>query len=308
MTAPRPVGLVDMLRAGGRAVSQYTGTFLGLFLAQAMIALGAGFVMQAILASAFATRPRFDQGVDGDLAALIEALRNAGPTIEAIGWVGFGAVLLWAMLSWFLAGGLIAVLAERPRGRLDTGRSFGTGGASHFFVFARLGVLSFAGHVLVVFLLMLGLGAVYPRIAHALTLGDVVGSLVAGITPALIAMGLLWTIIDHARVELVLRRDSNERFGALQAFGRATIFVFRRPVAIAHVLLWAAAFLAVSLLYLWAAHGHAMLGASGAVALLVVREGLALVRMGLKVALVGGQVELGQTRPAPPRVAVTEPK
>ena len=86
-----------------------------------------------------------------------------------------------------------------------------------------------------------------------------------------------------------------------QAFGRAVAFVVRRPIAIAHVLLWGAAFLAVSVLFAWAAFGHAMLGASGAIALTIIREGVSLVRMGLKVALVGGQVELGASRKPPAR-------
>jgi hypothetical protein len=51
-----------------------------------------------------------------------------------------------------------------------------------------------------------------------------------------------------------------------------------------------------------------MLGTGGAVALLIVREGLALVRMALKVAAIGGQVALGVTRAAPGRAAAREPE
>ena len=138
---PRRVGLPQMLRAGLRAITDYTGTFLGLFCVQVLVALGAGFTIAQILARAFESRPRFDAGVDGVVAALIEALRNAGATVSAITWVGLGAIVLWGMLSWFLAGGLISVLAERPHGRGETARTFGAGGATHFFALARLGAL-----------------------------------------------------------------------------------------------------------------------------------------------------------------------
>jgi hypothetical protein len=305
-TPPRRVGLAQMLRAGVRAITDYTGTFLGLFLVQVLIAFGAGFTISQILADAFQDRPLFDEGVDGDVAALIEALRNAGATLRAIGWVGFGAVLLWAMLSWFLVGGLIAVLAERPHGRRETARTFGAGGAVHFFALARLGALSLVLQALIFVIALVGLGAVYPRIERALSFGEVLWSLAAGLLPALLLLAVLWTVIDYARVELVLRRATHPRLGALVGFGRAVAFVVRRPIAIGHVLLWAAAFVLVSMLYAWASHGSAMLGTSGAIALLVVREGLALVRMGLKIVAIGGQVELGMTRPPPPRAAKVE--
>lgn len=302
---PRRVGLADMLRAGGRAVSAYTGTFFALFLIQALVAFGAGLVIERVLASAFATRPLFDEGVDGDLLALIEALRGAGATIQAIGWIGFGAIALWMVLSWFLVGGLIAVLHERPRGRRDTARVFGAGGGGQFFVMLRLGVISLALHVVVLFVLMRGLISAGETMDHALTFREVIVSLILGITPSILLTVVLWTILDHARVELVTRRATHERLGAVQAFLRAASFVFRRPVTLLHTGLWAIAFLAISVLYVYAAWGHAMLGTSGALALLGVREGLALARMGLKVALIGGQVELGLTRTPPPRTAAT---
>jgi hypothetical protein len=294
------VGLRQMLRAGVRAVSEYTGTFFGLFLVQLILAAGAGFVIWRILWGAFAHQPLFDEGIDGDMVSLIEALRHADTLIGAVSWIALGAIMLWIFVSWFLAGGLIAVLAGRPHGRRDTARTFGAGGATHFFVFARLGVISVIGHIVVVAIALLGLGMVGDTIDRALTLGEVVGALVIAFLPALLLLLALWTIIDHARVELVLRRPTHERLGAFAAFTRASAYLVRRPVAYLHVLLWAAAFLGVTVLYAWAAFGHAMMGVSGAIALAVVRQGLALVRMGFKVALVGGQVELGATRPPPP--------
>lgn len=300
---PRRVGLAQMLRAGLRAVTDYTGTFLGLFCVQVVIVLGAGFAIAQILADAFHDRPLFDAGIDGDVAALIEALRHASATVSAIRWVGAGAILLWVMLSWFLAGGLIAVLAERPHGRRETARTFGAGGAVHFFVLARLGLISLVLHGIIAIVAMVGVGAVSSRIEVALELGDVLGWLLLGLAPALLLLAALWAVIDYARIELVVRGATHDRLGALVAFGRAVGFVVKRPLAIGHLLLWAAAFLLVSVLYAWASHGSAMLGTSGAISLVIVRQGLALVRMGLKILAIGGQVELGMTRPPPPRPA-----
>ena len=44
-----------------------------------------------------------------------------------------------------------------------------------------------------------------------------------------------------------------------------------------------------------------MYGAEGAVTLFVVRQGVALLRMAIRVGVLAGQVELGRTRPLPAR-------
>ncbi len=292
-----------MLRAGRRALAEYTGMLFGLFLIQALTAWAAGVAMQGVLMSAFGDRPMFDDGVDGDVIALLDALRDADLVIAALGWLATGAILLWVMVSWFLIAGLITVLADQPRGRAATVRSFGGGGAASYFVLMRLAAISMIGHMVVLLVALFGLGAVSTRIDQALTFREVAGALVVGLAPALLLTVLLWTVIDYARVELVTRRASHERLGAIVAFGRACAFVVRRPVTLLHQGLGLLVFVAITVLYAWAAHGRAMLGASGAVSLLVIREGLALVRMATEVAVIGGQVELGATRPPPPRAA-----
>lgn len=304
MTAPtRKVRLADMLRAGVRAVTDYTGTVLGLFVVQLVIAAGVGLTFSFILSSELASRPLFDEGVDGDLAALIEVLRSAPAVFGAIGWIGLGAVILWVMLTWFLFGGLVGVLHERPHGRRETARVFGASGAATFLVLLRLALVSLLLHGAVVIAFVLGVGAVYPRIEHALTIGPVIGWLLVGLAPGLLLLAFLWTVIDYARIELVIRRPTHERLGALVAFARAVVFVVGKPLALAHVLLWGLAFVVVSVLYVWASHDAAMLGTGGAVALLIVRQGLSLLRMALKVVLVGGQLELAVTRAPPARRA-----
>lgn len=300
------IGLGAMVRAGGRALSTYTGTLFAVFLVQAIVAWGAGVAMQGVLMSAFGDRPMFDDGVDGDLIALAHALRDADLVIAALGWLAAGAILLWILVSWFLIAGVVSVVAEQPRDRRATARCFGAGGAASYFVLVRLALLSMVGHLFVIFVALLGLGAVAERIDQALTFREVALSLLAGLTPSLVLLVLLWTIVDYARVELVVRRTTHDRLGATMAFGRAAVFVLQRPVALAHHALGLAAFLAISVLYAWASHGRAMLGTSGAVSLLVVRQGLALVRLAIDVAVIAGQVELGLTR-TPPARAASEP-
>ena len=307
MSAPRRAGLAGMLRAGVAAIAGYTGTFFALFAAQVLVVAGTGFVTAELLAAAFATRPMFDDGVDGDVAALVEALRHADQTIAAVRWTVAGGILLWLVLSWLLVAGLINVLAERPSGRAATARSFGGGAAGSFFVLVRLGVISVVMHGLVLFVAALGLGAVYPRIETAMSVGPVIGALLLGLAPAFVLLLFLWTVLDYARIELVVRRQSHDRLGAALAFARAFVFVLRRPITLAHTALWALAFLAVSALYVWASFDAEMVGTSGAIALLIVREGVAMARMALRVILVGGQVELGGTRPAPTGALTREP-
>lgn len=296
-----PLRLGDLTRAGARGVSQYTGMVLALFLVQVIVSWGAGFIMMQILARAFADKPLFDDAVDGDLVALAEVVRDSSAVLGAIGWVAIGAVLTWIVLSWFLAGGVIAVFTERPRGRRETAQCFGAGGAGHFLVFARLGLLSLVFHIPVLLALGVGVGYASDRIEYALTTSDLLVPIVLGVLPAALLHVLVGTVVDYARAELVLRRPTHESLGALRAALRAATFVVRRPLAVAHVLVYWAAFAGVTAFFVWLSHGHAMLGTSGALALLAIREGLALLRFAMTIGVTAGQVELTATRTPPPR-------
>jgi hypothetical protein len=308
MTPPRkgePTGLAAMFAAGGRAVSEYTGMVLGLFAVQALVAGGVGLVIAQLLAGAFADRPILDDAVDGDLVALIAVVRGAPELFAASQALIVGAVILWLVLTWFLAGGLIGVLIERPRGRRETARAFGASGAATFFVFLRVGLVSAILHMaLVMPALVLGATAALPRLERALGGGELLLGLVVAVGPALLVAALVGVVTDYARVELALRRPSHATLGALHAIARAVLFVIRRPVTIGHRLLGWLIFFAVSGIYAWAAHGHPMLGTGGAISLLVLRQVLSLLRMAIKVGVVGGQVELSGTRPPPPRQVV----
>jgi hypothetical protein len=301
-----PLRLGGMVRAGARDLSEYTGMVLALFLVQVVVTWGAWLVVAQILIAAFAHRPIFDDAVDGDLVAWLEVLRDHGAVFQAIGMLGVGAVVAWVTISWFLTGGALAVLTERPRGRRETARCFGAGGASTFLVYLRLGLWSFVLDLLPT-LMILGFGLDYLRekLEYALTVRELIGPLIVALAPAALYHTFVSTAVDLARAELTLRRPTHERLGATRALFRAFGFVLRRPVAIAHVLLYWAAFVALTLAFVWMAHGRAMLGTSGAMALLALRLGVALCRFALKIGVLAGQVELTATRPPPPRAVAT---
>ena len=114
------LGLGDLLAAGPRAVSRYTGTLFAVFVAQMLVATICTLSVTIVLAKAFAHVPMFDDAVDGDLVALVYCLRYGAPSLAATAGLVLGAVLLWQLAAWFLAGGLYGVLAHRPEGRRDT--------------------------------------------------------------------------------------------------------------------------------------------------------------------------------------------
>jgi hypothetical protein len=87
---------------------------------------------------------------------------------------------------------------------------------------------------------------------------------------------------------------------------KAAVFVVRRPVTLLHNALGWIAFALVTVGYAYFAQGHPMYGAEGAVTLFVIRQGVALARTALRVGVIAGQVELGRTRPLPPRRVETK--
>src|SRR5262249_50356267 len=89
------IGLGTMVRAGARTASHYTGTVLGVFVVQALLAGAAGFAIMQVLASEFAKAPRFDEAVAGDLTALFECVKHAPSAFRASFWIGASAVFLW---------------------------------------------------------------------------------------------------------------------------------------------------------------------------------------------------------------------
>jgi hypothetical protein len=297
MTTPDAISLRQMLRTGRASVWRYTGTVTVLFLLQLALAGGAAWVVSHILSSALGTSLIFDDAVDGDVAALLATFRHAPGAFVSSMWVCVGSIFAYLAVSWFTTGGLIAVLVDQPTGRREVARSFGAGGAASFFAFARLAAMSALPYAVVLLVAASGLMVVGDNVLDSLSPGRALLLILAGLAPAVVLAWLVFTIIDYARVDLAAYPGTS----ATAAMLRGATMVFARPAPLLHVALYYLVFLAVSVVYVLITDGHAMLGTSGAISLLVVRQGLSIVRFTAKVALIAGQVELAQTREPPPR-------
>ena len=292
--------LADLFRAGARGVSRYTGTLLATFVVQSLVAAAAMMAIAVVLMRAFAHLPLFDEAVDGNLVALIACLRYARASLSAIAGIVVGALLLWSLASWFLAGGIIAVLAKKPEGRADTARTFGAGGAATYLAYVRLAVCALPSYVLALFAFTIGLGAVSSRLEHALTMWELAAPLALALLPAALLLHLAWTIVDYARIELALYAEPQPP-SVVKTYARAVGFVIARPIALVHAALGWLAFVAIWIGYAYLAKGHPMYGAEGAVTLFVIRQGVSLARTAVRFGVIGGQVELAKTRVPPPR-------
>jgi hypothetical protein len=299
------LGLRDLVGAGPRAVGRYTGTLLAVFVAQSLVAIAAMVAIAVVLAQQFAHLPKFDDGIDGDALALAWCIRYSYSHLIACAGIVLGALFLWELASWFVVGGLVGVLAQRPEGRGDTARCFGAAGATTYLKYARLALCSLPAWMLVFFVLGTGTALVKTRLQYALTIPELTFALVLGVLPAMILWHVASTINDYARTELTMR-DASHDPGVIRTYLRAVAFVIKRPVTLLHAALGWIAFALITIAYATLAHGHGMLGAEGAVTLFVIRQGVALARTAVRMGVLAGQVELGRTRGMPaPKV---EPK
>ena len=306
MTAKR-VGLGELIRAGGRAISKYTGTLLAVFLVQTLIAMACMVAIFVVLAQAFSHLPMFDDATDGDLMAIVYCVRWGKPSFLAIAGIALGGLLVWQLATWFLVGGVYGVLDQRPEGRRETARAFGASGASTYLAYARLALCTLPGWILVLFVLGVGLGAVAPRLDTALTLPQLLVPIFLAMLPAALLTHFFWTVTEYARVELTLRERSHDP-GVISTYLRTIVWVAKRPLTLLHGGFgWLAVFL-VTIAYAYLAQGHPMYGADGAVTLFLVRLGVSLLRMVIRFGVLGGQLELGRTRPHPPIVVTIEKK
>ena len=280
------ISLGELVGAGVRAITRYTGTLLAVFVVQTIVATAAMVATAAVLAQAFAHLPIWDDAVDGDLVSLVTCIRFAKAHLFACGGIALGALLVWQLATWFLAGGIYGVFAQRPEGRGETARCFGASGASTYLAYARLAVCALPGWLLVLFVFGWCTSAVMPRIEHALTVVDL--------------LHVVWTVTDYARVELALRHDSHDP-SVVATYVRTVAFVLKRPIVLLHAGIGWLGFVIITIGYAYLASGHPMFGAEGAVTLFVIRQGVSLARMAIRFGVLAGQVELGGTRPLPPR-------
>jgi hypothetical protein len=294
------LSLGDLFAAGGRGVSKYTGTLFGVFLAQSLIAAALIIPVSLLLSQTFAHLPMFDEAVDGDLVAILWCLRHGRTAWLAVAGIVVGALALWQVASWFLAGGLYGVLAQRPETRGDTARCYGASGASTYLSYAGLAACSIPGWIIVLFVFGSTWGAASPKLVHALTVPELIGPLAMVIVPTLLLVLFFWTVTDYARVEITLRHETHGP-GVVATYFRSLIWVAKRPLTVLHAGFGWFVFALVTLMYLYLAQGHPMYGTEGAITLFAVRQGVSLLRMAVRVGVMAGQIELGRTRPLPPK-------
>lgn len=271
---------------GMAALRRYKGLAIALYAIQFASALVLTWAVSAMFAMAFADQPMFDLAVDGDVAALVFLLTDEPYVFTAILYLVSATVIGYWLLSWFLIGGLNAVLVERPDSRGDVTRQFGIGGARTFFAYARLTLLSLIPYAIISAILMYGMSSGADDLRYGLTLWDVFSTLVPRLAPGLLLLLLHLTAVDYARIELSRTIGLASRHALWRSY-RAIVSDWR---PIAHVLAYIGFFAAVSLVYVLATQGSPMHGAFGAIALFVMRQLLSIVRFAGKLICAGGQV------------------
>ena len=78
------LGIGDLVSAGARGVSRYTGTFLSVFVVQAVVAAGCMLAIAVVLAQAFGHLPMFVDLFSSHLRLALpkEACLNPGEMLE----------------------------------------------------------------------------------------------------------------------------------------------------------------------------------------------------------------------------------
>jgi hypothetical protein len=294
------LSLGDLVSAGGRGVARYTGTLFAVFIVESLVAAAIMLGSFFVLSQAFARLPMFDEGVDGDPVALLYCLRHSPAAAQAVIGVVVGGLILWQLVTWFLAGGLYGVFAHRPESRGETARVFGASGTATYLAYARLALLSLPSWALAIMVFVMCSHVAAPHMATALSIGDLVGPVALAVIPAALVLHIAWTVTDYARAELAIRHESHDP-GVLATYLRTLAFVLRRPVTLVHGALGWFLFALITISYHLIAYDHPMYGVEGAITLYIARQCVALLRMAIRVGVMAGQVELGNTRALPPR-------
>jgi hypothetical protein len=284
--------LGQLITGGARAVTRYKGLFITLYLVQLVIAGLVAWTASKVLATVFAHSPVFDQAVAGDLASLIFVITDQLYVFASILFLALGAVLGYAILSWYLIGGLNAVLLTAPDKRGEVARCFGAGGARTFYAYVRLFLLSLVPYGIIASLFLFGLSSAADDLAYGLTFGDVAAAVLPKLSPALFLLLIHLTVLDYARIELSRTIGLASRHAFFRAY--KTVLTDWRPLA--HVLTYIAFFALVSTIYIYATQGHAMAGALGAIALFVIRQLFLVVRYLGKMTCASGQIVYANQR------------
>jgi hypothetical protein len=276
-----------MVNEGIGALRRYPGLATSLYAAQLVTSLIFAWAATNMLATVFARQPLFDQAVDGDLAALIFVLRDSPDVFTSIFWSGAATVLGYMVLSWYLVGGLNAVLIQRPGARREVAATFGAGGAVSFFAYTRLWLLCLAPYAVIAGALVFGATRVSDSLfLRLLTVSDVVWALIPRLAPGVVLLWIQVTAVDYARIELSREPGLAARHALVR--GYRMVFTDWRPLV--HLLLYAAWFVAITWVFVLFTQGQTMPGAAGAMAIVAIRQAVAVARFCAAMVCAGGQV------------------
>ncbi|MBK9070615.1 MAG: hypothetical protein IPL79_06390 [Myxococcales bacterium] len=283
--------MIELWRRGLSTAWGYAGVVLATFLIQLLIASGAGFVAAQMLAAAFSRRPYFDAAIDGDVTAWAHLLVAHLDVFRGILWVPLAAAMLWVALSWFLRGGVLRVFAEQPDDRTRTMEAFARGGASNFWSYARLGLMSWILYSSIILpLLGIGISLVQHPLAQTTSLLAWSGYLLLGAAPALAAALLIDTATALASVLLDAAPAGAPR-RAWASFALGLSIVFARPRLLLHALTGWLAMLLVAGAYMAISFDKPMLGVKGALVLWFLRTATSGSRHFIKLAMMAGQAD-----------------
>ena len=280
--------LPRLVARGAALVRTRLAVVLALYAVQLGVALIFTVAVALALGSRYAGRPLFARGVGGDAAALLLALQAHGDLVEALSCAGVALLGGWALVSLYLAAGLLGSLA---------GRGFAATAAARFGGFVRLALWSLLPLLLVAGLAAGGIYLVDPAAADLVAWDTMLGRPLLGLAPAALLLAITFCAIDLARAQLVLAGGGSGR-----ALARGVKLALTRPVLLAHYLLYVLAWLAVSALFVAATYGRPFAGAAGAWLLFFMRQVTALARFLARAVTSAGQlaalqldvVEVGQ--------------
>ncbi|HJZ84158.1 MAG TPA: hypothetical protein VKN99_03265 [Polyangia bacterium] len=282
------MGALEALGFGLRAARQRKRLVVGLFLLNLLWALAWSGPFFATFQRATADRPYADILARGLHLDVLSEILFHHPDVAAAAQAGaFAGTLSWIILSWFLVAGVLGLLREAPEAA--SLRRFGAEAAGGGFRMARLQFWSLLPYGIALLIGCVGAaigGGLGARAAHP---GWMIGLAIVGALPGLVLWLAVATALDVARARTMLR-DERVMGRVLWESLRLTAREPRRfmGVQVGGDALW----LGASALYLILAFAWPYASVLPFVALTLMRQGLVLVRTGVRVGTLGGTLEL----------------
>jgi len=288
--------LGQMLLLGVRLLRSYPGLAAVLYFLQLFLSLVAAWAMAAAMTAALGKNPLLDRAVDGDGLALVVLVRDNPNLIAALLAIALAAVILYAVISWFLIGGLIATYLERPASRRAVAERFGAGAAATFLCYARLWLWCLIPYAAIAAVATLTIEHAADGIADVLTIPDLLAKTAVAAVPIAVLLLVMTTAVDYARVDL----SRHPRKAARRALWAGLLLVLTRVRPLAHSLVYGAVWVGITAVLALVTLSGDILLVSGSLWLIFARQLASALRFAARLTLVGGQVELARGLDAEP--------